>query len=166
MKQTVWVTLLLAALTTSAPIATTMACDLKVESAWIREAPGNATALAGYAVLSNNGNKVLAVASVQSAAFSKVELHESLTENGIAKMRAIDKLEIAPGGKVEFAPGGKHFMMMNPKAGLRSGDAVKVKIKDATGCESVVSFKVSSGAVSATDAMDHSKMDHSSMHHE
>lgn len=140
-----------------------LACDLKVDSAWIREAPANATSLAGYAVLKNTGAKALSVVSMQSAAFDKIELHESLTENGVAKMRAIDKLEIAPGGKVEFAPSGKHFMLLNPKPGLRSGDAVAIKIKDAGGCETTVNFKVSSAAANATDSMDHSKMDHSSM---
>jgi periplasmic copper chaperone A len=139
------------------------ACDLKVESAWIREAPSTATALAGYAVLSNAGSKALSVVSAQSAAFAKVELHESLTENGVAKMRAIEKLEIAPGAKVEFAPGGKHFMLINPKPGLKAGDAVAIKIKDSNNCEVTAQFKVSSDAASAMDHMDHSKMNHSGM---
>lgn len=141
------------------------ACDLKVESPWIREAPGNAMALAGYAVLSNSGSKPLSVVSVQSAAFTKVEPHESFTENGMARMRAIDKLEIPAGGRVEFAPGGKHFMMINPRPGIRSGDAVAVKLKDSNGCETTASFKVSSAAAAATGTMDHSKMDHGSMDH-
>ena len=142
-----------------------MACDLKVESAWIREAPSNATSLAGYAVLSNGGARSITIVSAQSAAFSSVEMHESLTENGMAKMRGIDKLEIAAKAKVEFAPSGKHFMMINPKPGLRSGDAVAVKIKDASGCDTTAQFKVSKGAATATDTMDHSKMDHSKMDH-
>lgn len=136
-----------------------LACDLKVEAAWIRTAPSNATTLAGYAMLSNNASKALSVASVQSAAFEKVEMHESLTENGIAKMRPIDKLELTAGGKQTFAPGGKHFMLINPKAALRSGDVVAVKIKDSTGCETTVSFKVS-GAAPMPGEMDHSKMNH------
>jgi copper(I)-binding protein len=141
-----------------------VACDLKVESAWIREAPSNATALAGYATLSNVGSKPVLVASIQSAAFAEVQPHESITENGLAKMRAIDKLVIGPGTKVEFAPGGKHFMMMNPKSALHSGDAVVVKLKDGSGCETTASFKVSRGAPLAA-TMDHVDMDHSKMNH-
>ncbi len=121
-----------------------LACDLKVESAWIRVAPGNATAMAGYAVLGNAGSKPLGVAGAQSAAFARVELHESLVENGMARMRPIGSLELAPGARVEFAPGGKHFMLMQPKAALRSGDVVAVRIKDSTGCETIADFKVSS----------------------
>lgn len=140
-----------------------LACDLKVESAWIREAPSTATALAGYAVLSNTGGKPLSVTSMQSAAFGRVELHETIIENGMAKMRAIDKLDIAPGAKVEFAPGGKHFMLIDPRSGLRSGDDVAIKIKDATGCETTVQFKVGKATATATGEVDHSKMDHSNM---
>ena len=146
-------------------VAGSQACDLKVESAWIREAPSNATSLAGYAVLSNAGSKGLSVVSASSAAFGRVEMHETLMENGIAKMRALDKLEIAAGGKVEFVPGGKHFMLINPRPGLRSGDAVAIKFKDSSGCESTIQFQVSAAAAAATDTMDHSKMDHSAMHH-
>lgn len=158
-----YLTLALAMLTAPA-----LACDLKVESAWIRTAPSNATTLAGYAVLRNVGSKTLSVISAQSAAFAKVEMHESLTEDGVAKMRPIDKLDFAAGGKLEFAPSGKHFMLINPKAALRSGDVVAIKIKDSTGCETTASFKVSGAAPAATGAtntMDHSKMDHSSMDH-
>ena len=143
-----------------------LACDLKVESAWIREAPATAGSLAGYAVLSNAGGKALSVVGAQSAAFAQVQMHESLTENGVAKMRELGRLEIAPGAKVEFAPGGKHFMLINPKPGLKAGDAVAVKLKDSNGCETTVQFKVGSGAAGAMDGMDHSKMDHSQMHME
>jgi periplasmic copper chaperone A len=144
--------------------APALACDLKVAAAWIRTAPGNATTLAGYAVLTNTGSKVLSVASLQSAAFDRVEMHESLTENGIARMRPINKLEFSAGGKQTFAPGGKHFMLINPKAALRGGDVVAVRIKDSDGCETTASFMVS--AVPPTVAeMDHSTMDHSTMDH-
>jgi copper(I)-binding protein len=142
-----------------------LACDLKIESAWIRPAPSNAVALAGYALLTNTGSAPLSVVSAQSAAFAKVELHESLMENGIAKMRAMDKLEIASGGKVQFAPGGKHFMLISPKAALRIGDMVVVKVKDAAGCEVTANFKVGDDQAAAKGDMPHPSADHSSMKH-
>ena len=139
-----------------------MACDLRVESAWIREAPSTAKSLAGYAVLSNSAGKTLTVISARSAAFAKVEMHETITENGIAKMRAIEKLVIPANGKVEFAPSGKHFMLIEPSSTLKSGDVVSVIFKDATSCQTTVQFKVT--AAKPSEVMDHSKMDHS-MHH-
>lgn len=154
--------ILLASLFTSSVLA----CDLKVESAWIREAPSSAKSLAGYALLSNAGSKPLTVVSASSKQFAKVEMHETAMENGIAKMRAIEKLEIAANAKVEFGPAGKHFMMIEPQSPLRGGDVVSVTLKDAANCETAVQFKVTSAAVSSSSSqmMDHSKMDHS-MHH-
>jgi periplasmic copper chaperone A len=138
------------------------ACDLKVDSAWIREAPPNAMALAGYAKLGNTGAAALKIQTISSPAFASIETHESFTENGLAKMRPI-AVEISAKGAVEFAAGGKHFMLMGPKQPLKKGDVVTVKISDATGCITSVPFKV--GAMPESQAHDHSTMDHSTMDH-
>jgi copper(I)-binding protein len=140
------------------------ACDLKVESAWIREAPPNAMALAGYARLSNNGTSVLKIQSFASVAFGSVEAHESLTENGVAKMRPT-AVEIPAKGSLQFAAGGKHFMLMAPKQSLKQGDVVTIDMTDATGCVTSVPFKVSSAQQLESASKDHSKMDHSKMDH-
>ena len=141
------------------------ACDLQVESAWIREAPPNAMALAGYARLSNVGTSVLKIRSFVSTAFGSVEAHESLTENGVAKMRPT-AIEIAAKGMIEFSAGGKHFMLMNPKQPLKQGDLVTINMTDAAGCVTSVPFKVSAAPQFESSSMDHSKMDHSGMKHD
>ncbi len=142
-----------------------LACDLQVESAWIREAPPNATALAGYAKLANSGTSVLKIQSFASATFGLVEAHESLTENGIAKMRPTT-VEIPAKGTLEFTAGGKHFMLMNPKQPLKQGDVVTLTMTDTTGCVTSVPFKVSAAQQADQPPMDHSHMDHSAMKHE
>jgi copper(I)-binding protein len=132
-----------------------IACDLKVESAWIREAHGSATALAGFARLSNVGKKPLKFKRVTASNFGAIETHESITENGIAKMRPIS-IQIPVGGVVEFAPGGKHFMLLRPKAVPNKGDVVTLKIKDATGCVTKAAFVVGSAPpVAESAAMKH-----------
>jgi copper(I)-binding protein len=146
--------------------AASQGCDLKIENAWIREAPSVATTLAGYAQLINTGKQKLSLASVQSAAFADIQMHESIIENGVAKMPEIPVIELAPGEKVSFAPGGKHFMLINPKPGLRAGENVQIKITDSQKCVTTAAFKISKDAVGATDKMDHSQMDHSQMDHE
>jgi periplasmic copper chaperone A len=152
------ITVLLASQATSV-----FACDLQVESAWIREAPPNAMAMAGYARLSNAGNSILKIQSFASATFGSVEAHESLTENGVAKMRPTT-VEIPAKGALQFAAGGRHFMLMNPKQSLKLGDVVTLTMTDATGCVTSVPFKVKTA--SAVQETDHSQMDHSAMKHE
>lgn len=147
------------------------ACDLKVDNAWIRTPAPGTTALAGYATLTNTGTQPLRLSSMQSVLFAAVEAHETLTENGVAKMRALKAVEIAPSASLEFVPGGRHFMLMSPKQAVSRGDVIGVTLRDATGCDTAVSFKVSdmapAGATKgdASKSMDHSKMDHSKMDH-
>jgi periplasmic copper chaperone A len=146
--------------------ANVLACDLKVEAAWVREAPPNARALAAYGKLTNIGNAVLKIQSISSPAFAAVETHESLTEGGMAKMRPIT-VEIPAKGSVEFAAGGKHFMLMQPKLPLKKGDQVELHIKDGAGCVTKVQLQVGAPAAAVDHStMDHSKMDHDQMNHE
>ena len=142
-----------------------MACDLKVESAWIREAPSSAASLAGYAVLSNSGTKTLSIVSVAAVGFAKAEMHETLTENGIATMRPLGKLELSAKSKVEFLPAGKHLMLMNPKSPLDRGDMVAVSFKDGTGCQTTAQFTVGASDAKSSEPMDKAKMDQSKMDH-
>jgi len=152
------------ALALQAMATATFACDLKVESAWIREAPPNAMAMAGYAKLSNASSAVLKLQSITSKAFASVDAHESFTENGIAKMRPA-VVEIPAKGTLEFTEGGKHFMLMGPKQALKKGDVVTLNMTDSTGCTTAVPFKVGAAASLTMDhsTMDHSKMDHAKM---
>lgn len=154
-----------AALTIAVTSFTSTACDLKVESAWIREAPPNATTLAGYAVLKNTGTKDLHIKKIESSAFAAVEPHESITINGVATMRALDELIIAGHAQLEFAPQGKHFMLIAPQQAMRQGDVVVVNFTDASGCRNSANFMVRTAAASESNERDHATMDHSKMHH-
>ena len=159
MRLTIQIALLTAAMTPA------WACDLKVEGAWIREAPPNAMALAGYAKLSNTGAATLKIQSVTSAAFASVEAHESSIENGMATMRPVT-VEIPAKGALEFVVGGKHFMLMQPKQSLKKGDVVTLVMKDAAGCASSIPFKVRAAMDNNDDGHDHSSTDHAKMDHE
>jgi hypothetical protein len=145
--------------------ASLWACDLKVDSAWIREAPPTATMLAGYAVLNNTGGKSLTIISIESPAFTSAALHETVVANGIASMQAIEKLTIAASDKAELTPRGKHLMLTKPKQALKKGDAVVVKFKDDKGCITQANFKVMADA-DADQPMGDMPMDHAHMHHE
>lgn len=121
-----------------------MACDFKVDAAWIREAPPTATTLAGYAKFVNTGSRPLRIQSIQSEAFAAVEAHETKMENGISTMRALSTLEIPAKGSLEFTPNGKHLMLMNPTRTFKKGDSAKLTFKDASGCIVAADFVVGS----------------------
>ena len=66
----------------------------------------------GYLSLANNTGTAISITRVGSDAFEAVEMHESIVEDGVAKMRRIEKLTIPANSSVSFEPGGKHLMLM------------------------------------------------------
>jgi copper(I)-binding protein len=113
---------------------------LVIEQAWIRTAPPDAVMLAGYATLRNDGDAPVIVNGADSADFGAVSLHESVSENGIERMRPLREISIAPGTSIAFAPGGKHFMLMRPKRELKMGDTVKIHISTSSGTGEYAEF--------------------------
>ena len=99
---------------------------LGVVDAWIRLAPPGAGMLAGYATLSNTGDAPITVLTVQSNAFRMASLHETIVDKGVAKMRDIHRLVIAPGATTTLEPGGKHLMLMQPRHDIVAGEKVEV----------------------------------------
>jgi len=99
---------------------------LQVEQPWIRAAPPGSATLAGYAVLRNDGDAPLVIRSVSSPDFRSASLHESVSLDGVAHMRTLDSMVIAPGGSLVLAPSGKHLMLMQPGRELASGATVTV----------------------------------------
>jgi len=113
--------------------ATVAAGRLEVAGAWIRTAPPGAMMLAGYATLRNAGDASLTVTGADSEAFGDVSLHESVEVDGVARMKALSSIEIAPGGSVVLAPGGKHLMLMRPKGEIKVGESIKIHIATTSG---------------------------------
>lgn len=83
---------------------------------------------AGYFALTNNTDDMITISSVVSAEFESVEIHESLLENGVAKMRRIPELSIPARSTVTFERGGKHLMLQRPV-----GNAAQVSLKFLSG---------------------------------
>lgn len=70
---------------------------------------------AGYMTLTNNTKSPIAVTEVRSPQFGSVEIHRSSIEDGVARMRRIDTLEIPAGSTVTLERGGLHLMLMNAR---------------------------------------------------
>lgn len=69
---------------------------------------------AGYLDISNHSGTTLRITDISSPDYASVEMHETVVEDDVARMRAIPVLEIEDGGTVIFEPGGKHLMLMRP----------------------------------------------------
>jgi len=69
---------------------------------------------AGYLQISNHSGAAVRITRVSSPEYGSVEMHETIVEDGIARMRAIPVLEVADGETIIFERGGKHLMLMQP----------------------------------------------------
>lgn len=125
-------------------VATACACDLKVESAWIRELPPTATSLAAYATLTNTGVKAVEITAISTKAAKMAMLHETTVKDGLSQMRMMPSLRIAAGAKVALVPGGKHLMLTGLKGLPKAGDRVTISFTDASGCITEADFSVRS----------------------
>ena len=122
MKLTLRPLILILACAASAP-ALADCKGLKIEQAWIPEAPPVSSVLAGFATLSNSGDQALHIDTVDGADFGSVELHQMSMEGGMMQMRPLKGLDIPAHGSVTLADGGKHLMLINPKHPLKAGDS-------------------------------------------
>jgi periplasmic copper chaperone A len=124
-----------------AATAPALGCDLSINNGWVRERLPGTTSLAAYGTLNNAGVTALKLSAVSSVDFNKVETHETITVNGVGKMRAAE-IDVPAKGSVTFVPGGKHIMLIGPKKALEAGDTVVVQFTDSAGCKGTLEFKV------------------------
>ena len=118
------------------------ACELRIESAWIRAAPPRSASLAGYATLVNSGARARRIVAAETRAAAVVLFHESRMQGAMASMRELDGISVPAGGRVELAPGGRHLMLMALSSDLRAGDHLTITLIDATGCRIAGDFVV------------------------
>lgn len=76
--------------------------------------PGTSVS-AGYMGLSNPGDRDLEITRVTSPQFEAVELHRTVLEDGIARMRTEPGIIVAAGAAVRLEPGGLHLMLLEPR---------------------------------------------------
>lgn len=89
----------------------------------IEPRPGT-TMGAAYLTLSNPGDAPVTVTAVTSPQYDAVHLHESVTEDGVARMRPLPSLQIAPGATERLEPGSRHLMLVG-----RRDEAVPVTLQ-------------------------------------
>lgn len=102
--------------------------DLQFINTWVREAPPTATMSAAYMRIENTSKRDRQLISGSSAQFDHVEVHETIMEQDIAKMRHIEALTIPAEGAVELKPGGYHVMLMHRNTPLKEGDTVDLTL--------------------------------------
>lgn len=87
------------------------------EGAWIRGPVPGQTVAAGYCEIVNKGAAAVTLTGFDGSV--RVELHETKLEQGMARMRRLDDLTIAPSETLSLRPGGKHLMLFDVDANAK-----------------------------------------------
>jgi copper(I)-binding protein len=104
--------------------------DLVITQAWTRATPNGAKIGGGYLTIENKGTAPDRLISGSADVAGSVQVHEMSMDNGVMKMRPLEKgLAIDPGKTVKLAPGGYHLMMMDLKSPLKQGDKLPVTLE-------------------------------------
>ena len=101
---------------------------LVIEDAWIAEAPPVSKVMVAYMRLKNTGAETIEVIHAESELYSSIEFHETIHENGLARMIRHDTLNIPANNRLELKPGGPHMMLFNPTKRLTAGSTVNIKL--------------------------------------
>jgi copper(I)-binding protein len=77
-----------------------------------------------YGTLVNESDRDWAITRALCERVRRPEIHETVMENDMARMRRVPELRIAKGQQVELRPGGLHLMLMGLEAPLQPGEYV------------------------------------------
>jgi periplasmic copper chaperone A len=101
---------------------------ITIREAWARASMGQTGTSAVYMTLEasgGQGDRLVAAASPDAA---RAELHTSTMENGVAKMRPLAAIEVAPGEPTVLEPGGPHVMLVGLGRKLVEGDTLPLSL--------------------------------------
>jgi periplasmic copper chaperone A len=102
--------------------------DLVIQDGWARATLGQLKTSAAYLTVINEGDAVDRLVAAASPAAERAALHTHLMEHGVAKMRPVDAIEVAPGAPIVLQPGGLHVMLMGLKAPLAEGETLPLTL--------------------------------------
>ena len=116
----------LSLLTTSLQIAAEG--TLSVGDPYIRAVPPGQTNSAAFMTIENRGDEPRALVAAESSASGVVELHTHLEEDGMMKMRRVDRIDLPAGETVTLEPGGLHLMLIGLTQDLKPGDELELTL--------------------------------------
>ena len=98
-----------------------------VRDAWIQEMPPSKRLTAAHLVIDNTSGKQNALIGARAGIAGAVELHRAEMDNGMMRMRKLDRIELAP-GRTDLS-GELHIMLIDLKAPLKEGDLVALTLE-------------------------------------
>ena len=129
--------------------------QVQVEKPWARATAPGAKVAGGYMVIRNSGAAADRLVSASSPASAKVEMHVSINDSGVMKMRQVAGYDVPAKGSIELKPGGSHLMFTDITRPFKEGEMVPVKLKFEKAGEVSAEFHVGRLGESAAPSVHH-----------
>ncbi|VAW82172.1 hypothetical protein MNBD_GAMMA12-1015 [hydrothermal vent metagenome] len=82
--------------------------------------------MAGYIKIKNTASDTIIFKKFTSPQFSRVEVHQTISKDNMLSMQQQHKVIIPSHSTIEFKSGGFHFMLIQAKHRLKSGQIVTI----------------------------------------
>jgi copper(I)-binding protein len=102
--------------------------QVSAEQPWTRATPPGAKTGAGFMQLKNAG-AADRVVGASSPVAGRVEMHITVREGDVMKMREVQGFDVPATGSFELKPGGAHLMLMDLKRPIKKGEKVPLTLK-------------------------------------
>jgi copper(I)-binding protein len=126
---------------------------IQVDHVWSRAAMAGHEGVV-YLTITDTGSQDT-LTDVTTPVATKADLHESINDHGVMKMRPVMSLVVEPGKPVTLAPGGYHIMLTGLKQALKQGDSFPVTLSFAKAGQvtATVTVEKAGAAMSGTGTM-------------
>jgi copper(I)-binding protein len=116
--------------------------SVRVKDPYARAVPPGQPNSAVFMDLANDSDTARALVGAESSAADVAELHTHILEDGMMKMRQIERIDLPAGKTVTLRPGGLHVMLIGLKKQLVPGDSVDLTLIFADGSRELVKAPV------------------------
>ena len=95
---------------------------------WSRPTAAGMPMGVAYLSITNKGKDSDALIAASTPAAARVEMHRTAIADGVARMRPVESVTIAPGTTTRIEPGGIHLMLVDLKAPLQAGARIPLDL--------------------------------------
>ena len=99
---------------------------IQIDHPWSRASAGRTGVV--YLTIKNTGATDDQLVGVSAPIADKAQLHSTMNDNGVMKMRPIAELPVKHGGEVTLKPEGMHVMLIDLHHPLKAGDTFPVTL--------------------------------------
>lgn len=135
--------------------ALAQSAKIEVGDPWARTPIGQARNTAAYMTLMNRGSEPDRLLSVSTVVAGKAELHATVREGDVMRMREVQSIELKPGAAVSLVPGGLHIMLLDVQR-LKTGDSFTMTLQFEKAGRQDVAVAVRSGPAHGGHGQRHS----------